>query len=151
MMEESLIAKSHLDDTGYLTSEPVSQLQISNFVMNKCECKSIGEEIVDALNEFSVYEEINEAKISGAEEKEVIQNEDVPFEQSPIPHVERIINMPRFHIKKYILDCDRRLLVAFLCIILIFFAWSKVKVSPLPCPLRIYHHRCYNTDYHKVA
>ncbi|VDO08971.1 unnamed protein product [Rodentolepis nana] len=87
--------EAHLDDTGYHTSEPVSQLHMSNFDMNKCECKSIGEEIVDALNECSVYEVINETEHTTNEDKEVIQTEGELFEQSPILQTESAVNMRR--------------------------------------------------------
>lgn len=50
--------------------------------MNKCESKSIGEEIENALSEISVYEESSETEISGTEEKEVFQTEDKSVEQS---------------------------------------------------------------------
>ncbi|KAM3176071.1 hypothetical protein ACTXT7_007237 [Hymenolepis weldensis] len=98
VMEEKSIAKSHSDDTGYLTNEPVSPIQISNFGMNKCEFKSIGEEIENALSEISVYEESGETEISGTKEKEVFQTED----ESSILLTEGDITMRRVHIKKYI-------------------------------------------------
>ncbi|VDL57463.1 unnamed protein product [Hymenolepis diminuta] len=85
----------HSDDTGYPTSEPVLPIQVSNFEMNKCELKSIGEEIENALSEISVYKESSETEISGTEEKEIFQTKDKSVERSPILLTENDISRRR--------------------------------------------------------